>query len=565
MRLINARANPLEMKEFANSNIPPYAILSHTWDEDHEVTFEDMRDLSTAKMKKGFEKIEMAARLALEDNLQWVWVDTCCIDKSSSSELSEAINSMFLWYQRSNICYVYLADLSPSERQETALARCRWLTRGWTLQELVAPRKIDFFDRGWHFIGNKYESTMRSMRTGFPDLKDSLRRTTGIDGDILEHSKELTSVAVAKKMSWASKRTTSRIEDTAYCLLGLFGVNMPLLYGEEHKAFIRLQHQIIQGTHDMSIFAWKTAILTQPQQSSEIEIQDFETYRGILAESPSEFAHCQELVQAGVSEDMEFSMTNRGLRADLCMPIHHIKFRSLSGSISDGWVYLLPLYCYYRGQESSRLGVYLRKVGGGIFVRACPTLVPIYDIDEAGQRYDEAIIESITILSRPPQSLEQIRQSRAGGVVFHLPEGWTMDAVFPLSHFDCQDRVMLRPGGSVDGWCLLRLMLLPRRQSIYLACFVWTMSHGIEQYGIFHEPEKGLSPLYYVKNESHVSGHWVRLYVLESGVKLRKSLTLDIEDGQKLEIRVRQVRDDNHGSRICSGLLFHVILESRLV
>ena len=205
-------------------DIPPYAILSHTW-EDEEVTFEAMRTPACQNMK-GYQKIAMTCRLASEANISYAWVDTCCIDKSSSAELTEAINSMYRWYQRAAICYAFLSDLEPAMPGEkssitaTATLRdCRWFTRGWTLQELIAPRQVIFYDRAWQSRGSKSE------------LAEILSEITNVDIEVLQHTKPLSALSTAQKMSWAAERETTRMEDTAYCLLGIFDVNMPLLYG----------------------------------------------------------------------------------------------------------------------------------------------------------------------------------------------------------------------------------------------------------------------------------------------------------------------------------------------
>src|SRR5207248_11760504 len=148
-----------------------YAILSHTWEEEEEVSFKDMSDPSRNN-KKGYRKIEMTRQMASRAGLSYAWVDTCCIDKSSSAELTEAINSMYRWYQRSDICYAFLADLPASVSLDTALQRCRWFTRGWTLQELIAPEDIYFFDQDWNNRGSKR------------DLVEHLSRITGINASI---------------------------------------------------------------------------------------------------------------------------------------------------------------------------------------------------------------------------------------------------------------------------------------------------------------------------------------------------------------------------------------------
>lgn len=240
MRLLNA--NTLEMKEYCGQ-IPPYAILSHTWG-DEEVTFQDFqsRDRET---KKGFNKIIGCCRQAQRDSIEWVWIDTCCIDKTSSAELSEAINSMYAWYRDSQVCYVFLEDVSAVylEQINRELASARWFTRGWCLQELIAPLRIEFYARDWVEIGTKYS------------LRYQIQHVTKIPLDVLAY-RNLEGHSVAEKMSWASERNTTRIEDQAYCLLGIFGVHMPLLYGEGHAAFHRLQEEIIKHTEDYSIFLW---------------------------------------------------------------------------------------------------------------------------------------------------------------------------------------------------------------------------------------------------------------------------------------------------------------------
>ena len=176
----------------------------------------------------------------------WQWIDSCCIDKSSSAELSEAINSMFQWYENSQVCYTYLNDVpvgeEDHERKDSAFRNSKWFTRGWTLQELLAPQTVVFFNHGWFEIGT---------RTSLVRLVSSI---TNIGKDHLKRSFDQASTA--QKFSWASRRQTLRIEDTAYCLMGLFGVNMPLLYGEGSKAFMRLQLEIIKVSDDDSIFAW---------------------------------------------------------------------------------------------------------------------------------------------------------------------------------------------------------------------------------------------------------------------------------------------------------------------
>ncbi|KAH7311606.1 heterokaryon incompatibility protein-domain-containing protein [Stachybotrys elegans] len=272
MRLI--KTDTLELEEFSGQP-PPYAILSHTWGEE-EVSLQQFQDPASRTTRAGFEKITMTCKQAQKDGLDYAWVDTCCIDKSSSAELSEAINSMFTWYRESERCYAYLPDVPEDDdpwSAESTLPKSSWFTRGWTLQELIAPRNIVFYGEGWHRIGDK------------KDLQDQLERITKIDKHILQGG-PLSKVSVAKRMSWAAHRKTRRKEDIAYCLMGIFNVNMPMLYGEGSKAFIRLQEEILKDSEDQTLFAWRAT----PDSAKAVP------FRGILASSPDEFANCGDIV-----------------------------------------------------------------------------------------------------------------------------------------------------------------------------------------------------------------------------------------------------------------------------
>ncbi|KAI1499355.1 heterokaryon incompatibility protein-domain-containing protein [Biscogniauxia marginata] len=219
MWLINTET--LELEYLANYEKRSYAILSHTWED--EVSFQLFKDLNLARAMKGFDKIHKTAQLARDRNLGYAWVDTCCIDKSSSTELSEAINSMFKWYTDSNICFVHLSDLPSvddlanihleADMSEIAMmrlkafSRCRWFTRGWTLQELLAPDDVEFYDSKWNLYGMKR------------DLIPLLCSITKISPLILRKLSVFEDVPIACRMSWAAYRTTTRIEDMTYCLL----------------------------------------------------------------------------------------------------------------------------------------------------------------------------------------------------------------------------------------------------------------------------------------------------------------------------------------------------------
>src|SRR5467141_2342887 len=226
-----------------NDDIPCYAILSHTWGPDtEEVSFKDMMD-GTAKSKvPGYNKIRFCGEQARRDGLQYFWIDTCCIDKSSSTELQEAINSMFRWYRDAAKCYVYLADVprlaldtdsqSSQLPWEWSFRKSRWFTRGWTLQELGAPAIVEFFSEEGEQLGNK------------ESLERHIHEVTGIPVKALRGG-PLSDFSVPERILWAEKRETTREEDKAYSLLGIFDVYMPLIYGEGiENAFKRLREEM---------------------------------------------------------------------------------------------------------------------------------------------------------------------------------------------------------------------------------------------------------------------------------------------------------------------------------
>lgn len=450
MRLLNTQSLRLEL--FIDSFVPQYAILSHTWG-DEEIMFDDIRDPGQPLplSKRGFEKVKGSCFQASQDGYQYIWIDTCCIDKSSSAELSEAINSMFMWYHNAGRCYAYLADFdsSHSAEPEAGFERSRWFTRGWTLQELIAPRDVCFYDCNWSFVGRRQaspskptddsensnerneisygydsynndggddgdddddgndgsdgennedgknnedgDSNENSLPTGNDnteqnegnddvvnnndynnnddnisddninldninqdniDLADRISSETGIHIDILrwyvgqqgefpleDPSAQFTTLkstpeealvralgycSVAQKMSWAARRQTTRPEDEAYSLLGLFGVNMPLLYGEGRQAFFRLQQEILRFSNDQSILAF-----SHPENTS-IMRSGLERRCPLLAVSPACFADSGEIelpeinapVWPGASQGSqltELSASQKVLETRLCL------------------------------------------------------------------------------------------------------------------------------------------------------------------------------------------------------------------------------------------------------
>ncbi|KAH6875175.1 hypothetical protein BKA58DRAFT_418768 [Alternaria rosae] len=233
-------------EDLIGDKIPPYAILSHTWGG-QEATFKDLQNYGNieevdAKVKEGYRKIFFCAQQAKRDNLSYFWVDTCCIDKTNSQELQEAINSMFRWYQNAEKCYVLLSDVennslegngSLRRRWKAAFTKSRWFNRGWTLQELLAPRSVEFFSKEGELLGDKQS------------LKDTVYKITGIPSDALL-GKQVSEFSVAERFSWAEDRQTTRDEDGAYCLFGIFDIHLPLIYGEgKENALDRLRSAVI--------------------------------------------------------------------------------------------------------------------------------------------------------------------------------------------------------------------------------------------------------------------------------------------------------------------------------
>ncbi|EMC94024.1 hypothetical protein BAUCODRAFT_54022, partial [Baudoinia panamericana UAMH 10762] len=245
MRLLNCKTHKLH--DFLGDDIPDYVILSHRWTAG-EVTYKDFRKNRNVN-SLGSVKIMLFCAFARSRVREWVWIDTCCIDKRSSAEVSEAVNSMFTYYQNARECYVYLSDVPPLShgRKEvmTRFTSSEWFLRGWTLQELLAPSSVVFLTKEWEIIGSR------------DTLADQISTLTTIPTQVIQDYRTATNICVAQKLSWAARRQTTRAEDMAYCLLGLLGVNMALLYGEGGaKAFKRLQLQIIADKDDETIFAF---------------------------------------------------------------------------------------------------------------------------------------------------------------------------------------------------------------------------------------------------------------------------------------------------------------------
>jgi len=250
MRLLQINSNgDLSLVEYFGNDIPPYAILSHTWgaDED-EISFKDVKKGRARGKASGYRKIRFCGEQALRDGIHFFWVDTCCIKQESSQDVGEAINSMYRWYHNAVTCYVYLADVAvgnvmPQDTESEpawilAFRSSRWFTRGWTLQELLAPVSIEFYSKDGYRLGDR------------TTLGPQIQWVTGIPEAALRGS-SLSDFAVEERISWARKRITKREEDAAYSLLGIFSIHMPLIYGEGRRnALKRLQREIVIASRD---------------------------------------------------------------------------------------------------------------------------------------------------------------------------------------------------------------------------------------------------------------------------------------------------------------------------
>lgn len=389
MRLLNTTTR--RFLQSSSDACAGYAIFSHTWGQaEDEVSFQDM-ERGIAETKPGYQKVFNICERAKADGHQSIWIDTCCIDKSSSAELSEAINSMYKWYSDATICYAYLDDVpAPNSRTHlfSTFEKSRWFERGWTLQELIAPKNLMFLTKDWKEIGSK---------STFP-IK--LSEITGIDLGILTGATNLESMSVAKKMSWASRRKTTRKEDIAYCLMGLFNVNMPMLYGEGSRAFIRLQEEIMRYSDDQSLFAWEDHRPDVPNDAC----------CGLLAAHPRMFAGSSKIEPYGDWERrVPYSMSNRGLRIDL----------HLSRLKQD--VYIAALDCPALNDYECCLGIYLQRISAGDCQYARIRSSEICNIFERGS----------------PQTV-YVRQNLDG---------------MPTSH-----AIQLRKGPDVDNYKLLNLV-----------------------------------------------------------------------------------------------------------
>jgi tetratricopeptide (TPR) repeat protein len=273
MRLLHFdELGKLVLTDFRGKTIPPYAILSHRW-SGSEILLNDVQSGAYREKNEGYQKLEFCAKQAAQDKLQYFWIDTCCIDKWNLSELSKAINSMFQWYKNATRCYVFLSDVSvstatePVQRSdwEASFSNSAWFTRGWTLQELIAPESVEFFSREGQCVGDK------------ASLEQLVNEITGIPLAALRN-RPLDQFSTSERKRWAEHRVTTEEEDIVYCLLGILGVSMPAVYGEgQESARKRLQDEVEAASNVPSIipFSQNHHFVGRESQIAELEAKLF--------------------------------------------------------------------------------------------------------------------------------------------------------------------------------------------------------------------------------------------------------------------------------------------------
>ncbi|KAI4941352.1 hypothetical protein J4E91_010797 [Alternaria rosae] len=407
MRLLQRNdAGDYILTEFIGDNIPHYAILSHTWGaDDEEVTLEDLRN-GISKSKAGYTKLQFCADRATRDNLRYFWVDTCCIDRSSSAELSEAVNSMFAWYRNAARCYVYLSDVAtgsltnaaPAQQDwHLAFQQSRWFTRGWTIQELVAPASVEFFSIEGHRLGDKNS------------LIQELHSITGIGVEALR-GRPLVEFSVDERMSWVEQRHTRRAEDAAYSLLGIFDVYMPILYGEgRNRAFARLRKEIQAWNsdtshpgpiHDVNFKTHHEGHVDSPLTTTDLNLE-------VVATPYSDSDDGSEIVS--VFSDGETSISSAST-ANL-NPVQTVGIREVSRALLSKQdvkaIYSMAIFNVERRKARSHIRGFLKDYGRNLLKEASSSSLAIQAakfVHELAGRISDEIIWNITGSAALPDS-----------------------------------------------------------------------------------------------------------------------------------------------------------------
>lgn len=420
MRLINTTT--LELEDFTLREIPQYAILSHTWGQD-EVTFQDMNGKDLPRyFKQGYVKIVETCRLASEHDLKYAWIDTCCIDKTSSAELTEAINSMFHYYGQSTVCIAHLADLEAGTNN---ISSCRWFTRGWTLQELLTPTIVEFYNQEWEYIGSK------------TDHMEAIAKATNIGYGVLKDPSRIREYPLATRLSWSSRRQTTRPEDIAYCLLGIFDVNMPLIYGEGEKAFERLVWEVVRQENDLTILAWMPP-QTNVHAGSGTAIHGMH----LLPQHPSVFHQSDDISQLP-GHFPELTITNRGLRVS-----PDVALRTLSRTHHQPGQFVgICVGSELRGAPLASKRVYLplRKIGPGLFCRHNQLRLTTTESSTIERSLIENTINYYIVIYNIEKSRSSFSSYRKNALFIPKSHDFDLIDAVPERLWDPEDRAFLRP------------------------------------------------------------------------------------------------------------------------
>jgi len=289
------------------SRLVKYAILSHRWMEGKEITYEMMKSGRQLTRSPGYKKLRKFCEKAGAYGVEFAWSDTCCIDKNSSTEIDESIRSMFRWYRNSYICIIHLAQSDTIQ----SMTGDEWMKRGWTLQELLAPRRIKLFNKQWMpMTGDRNDKSPEDT-----EVMVALGNATGIHPEYLREF-DPGPFKVDERMTWAAERKTTRVEDVAYSLMGIFNVSMQIAYGEGgDRAFCRLIEAIMQAG-DPSVLNWVGDAASHHCSSA-------------IPRSPEGFVGRRLELPQRLEWRLEMTMTNLGLRVPLVILPLNIK--------SDPW------------------------------------------------------------------------------------------------------------------------------------------------------------------------------------------------------------------------------------
>lgn len=332
---------------------------------------------------------------------------------------------MFAWYRKAKVCFVFLADKSGHK-----IAGDAWFERGWTLQELIAPKSMVFFNKSWQNIGTK-DSRL-----------DELSKITSVSAQVLSHETPLSSVCLAQRLSWAAKRETTRVEDKAYCLLGILDINMPPLYGEGEKAFYRLQEEVVKSTSDLSILAWSPA---SPQGMDCC---------GFFAQSPDDFQACSamELLPDASLDTDEIVISGKGLV--VTTPEYIVVSKKKQSAVQHQYALKLP--CKKPGLKGDFYTVTMRKIGPNVFVRTkwagTDSFKPVPVRFGENERKTFVLLTKIPWAGSPLQSI--VSSTRYTQVDIKIT-GWppkTRMVEMPLRAWDVQDKAFFGTSTSLQNW-----------------------------------------------------------------------------------------------------------------